>query len=692
MVEVKETVLSDGSYEIEEVDPIEETLAEMEDDEEREDYGLSEVAHDENLAEYLTEEQLRECAATVFDGYEVDSKSRENWIAMLKRAMVALGVVPDDSAEPYKNASKIIHPGLGIGVTNFWARRVVEFWPPSGPIKTRVVGKPSEAIYAKVQNQAERVEDFINYQLLYEIPAAFEEDSKAAYDLPFTGNAFKKIYTDERGRVRDDYVHVENMILPYHATSIEETPRLTEYINVARAHLQRAMKLGMYRQVEIVSGTTEVNELEKTRQKAMGEEEPTPMMDDVAEDIAIIEQHTLYDFGEAPFPIDYIITLLLETKEILSIRRNWREGDPNYNRIQHYTHERMPGSGVYGFGFYHLASGLTDAQIAILRDLIDSGRFANMQGGIMTKDLGLPADCSFGPGEWKLARPVVDDLSKVFYPLNYKEPSSTLFRILEMLQTFQQKLYSTTDVPMGDIRSDMPVGTASLMVEQANRVPNGILVGVHRAKAREYNLIAERYYETMEEGVEYPAGAPGLRVTKEDFSPHVDIVPVSDPTNSSQAQRMTLAQTVLQMAQSPKSTINYAEAEKMMLEALRAPNIDLLLKQKEGDVDPRMQMEMEFAKQKMEREAQMGQADLAAKGQKMEAQVKMAAMDAAGKQLDLQEKSVKLGQDVQDAELDRNLRAASAQLEELRANSKTAADIRLRQQAQERSNSGGETE
>lgn len=574
------------------------------------DANLAETLAGEALANYGGPELLTKIGRQVMEDFKSDETGRARWEEMAQRAMKALGVVDDDTPVPFCGATRIIHPGLGIGVLHFWARAFTEFWPSTGPVTVKIVGTPDEALLA----QSERVRDFLNYHIQWSGVGFTEEDSKAFYDLPYLGNAFKKVYIDSYGRPRSDYVHPFDLYVPGQTASIMEAVRITERIEHSRAELLRLMATGFYRQVTLPDTEGESKETDEIREEAQGVTIETKS-DDFAAPVKLLEQHTvLADFGDATYPVPYIVTILEETQEVLSIRRNFAEGDSEFRPNLYYIHYRFPGTGFYGFGFYHLAAGLTDTEIKTLRQIIDAGQFANMQGGFVSADAQISAgDQPIGPGEWKTVKATSDELRRAFFPLDYKEPSPTLVNMLGVMDGYQQRLFTTTDVPLGNINSEMPVGTANIMVEQANRVPNAILRLLHTAKSWEYKLLADLIYQVLPDDAvyPYPVNPPGARI-KPDFDPRLDVVPSLDPNQSSMTQRLTVAQTVMEMAVAPNSTIDRREAEKMMLEALRVPNLGALLPEKSPDegMDPRMQLEIQEGQVKLQRAQQKAQQDI----------------------------------------------------------------------------------
>lgn len=567
--------------------------------------------HGDNLASLIEDETLlKEIGDDVCASYTADKESRKDWEDKIERGMVALGLVENQEKARYKNATKIVHPGLAEAVLHAWARFVKEFWPLNGPVRSDVVGDADEDLLEK----AKRQETYMNNLLLYKIPDAFEEDSRAAYELFVIGSAFKKIFIDNKQRINDRFVSATNLIIPYFgATCIEKTPRITEEIEYTRSALLRCMSTGYYREVELDSlGESSVDSIENTKEEISGIDKRRLFNDDMAETFLVLEQHVDLDFGEQPFPLPYIVTVLENTGEVLRIVRNWREGDSDFEREEYYSHLRLPGMGFYGYGFYQLAPGLTDTSITVLRSLVEAGHFANIQGGWITQDLGKKllesGSLTIGPGEWKIVN-AIDDINKSIKPVSYKEPSQTLYNLLNTFDEYRRRLYSTTDVPMGEVTNEMPVGTATLMVEQANVVPNSILLGCHFAKRKEFNLIKRRIYELFDT-VDMSMMIKGKRinVVKEDFNDDFDVLPTNDPQTNSFAQQMTKAQTVYQMASNPNSTLDFGKCEELVLKSLRLPDFEILKKQPVNPAmmppDPMKEMAMADGQLELQRKAQ----------------------------------------------------------------------------------------
>lgn len=554
-------------------------IAEIEDDED-DSVDLSTVPFDANLIELLSEDDRAEIVRLAIEGFEADKQSRQDWEDRAKRGMISLGLLSDKNLnqdESFRNATRIIHPGLAIAVLHFWASSIREFWKLSGPVKTSVIGTETQ----ELKEKAERVGANMNYHLLFGIPDAFSEDTRAFLELPLIGSAFKKVFIDARNDIQDRFVSAINLYVSYYgASSLERSSRITEVIDMLGSEILCNISYGLYREIDLAQFSTlkSNDSIKDTHQELQGQTlnvDNSMTEDTVSRVYTVLEQVTYLDLGEADHPLPYLLTIIKngESGEGVRLTRLWSEGDEHYKPNLSYIHYHFPGVGFYGYGFYHMAPGLIDTQISTLRALLNQGRFANQPCGFMSADLAAKqttTDLELSFGEFRVLRGLAEDVQRGIKFIDHQEPSAALVNLLQLMDQYSQRLFSTSDVPMGEVTNEMPVGTATIMVERATMVPNAIMVTIHLNKQKEYKLLHDMIHKRLQLFGPFSFVFKNKRyeAVAEDFDPDIDVVPTADPNAMNAQQRISQAQAVYQLAQVPTSRINPQEAEKFMLEAL----------------------------------------------------------------------------------------------------------------------------
>jgi hypothetical protein len=653
-------------------DAIEEVVIDLEDlseDEAEEVNTLFEVEHTHNLAFVLEEEELKEIGEAVVNSCEEDDKARDNWKQKTREAMIALGLDPDKEVKSDKGFTSIIHPGLCIGNLRLWSRMVKEFWPLTGPVKTDVQADANPEILSR----ADRQQKYLNAKLLYGMPEAFTEDSLASFNLGIHGSSFKKVYRDERGKTRDRYVSAWDLIIPFHGDgSLESCPRISEKITMTRSELLRGMALGKFRRVEL-NFTPETNsETTENPFATDGEQKVSKSIpDDMAEVFTVIEQHVDLDLEEDSYPLPYLIKVLEGSKEVIALYRNWVEGDIEKLRIEFYSHEKLPSPYAYGLGLYHQAPGLVATQIDSLRSLIDAGRHSNHQSGFITETLARKlqnvSDISPGVGEFITVPAAYEDLRKGFYSMDYKEPSTALFNLLQLMDNYQERLFNTTDTAMGDIGSSMPVGTASIANENANMVPNSILLAIHFAKRKEMKMLRDRCRDELIETQALNGAMPvykgvTLQITPDDLADDLDVLPTNDPQQFSLQAMAAKARDVYQLAQHPATGLDLQAVERFVLETLRVPNYEGLMKPPappQGPPPP--------------------SPDIAAKAEQIQTKTQLMVDDHQGKQAEREQrmalKETNATSRIQGAQTDQALAARQAEFDQANVAAQTMGNL-----------------
>ena len=534
------------------------------------------IPHGANLADHMPEGELDELGQRLHDYYSADDQSRSEWFETFKTGLERLGIYRGDNASD-AGVQTVTHPLMIEAATQFQARAMAELFPPDGPVKTKVVGFQSKD---KLE-QARRVEDYMNYQLTIEDRAYYDEQDKKFFRLALSGCEFdKQYYCPVERRVLSRWVSSDDFVMPYSCSGLLSAPRVTHRIKLSHSQYRRSVAAQMYRDVcecdeSLVDPTDDIAKSKTgeiiadiTGERIQG------AVDDTDKVHVLGEMHVDLDLPgfEYEFPLPYIVTFDLGTKRILSIYRNWREGDELFKRRVWFTQKNMmPGLGAYGFGLIHCIGNLADAATDILRILIDSGAFSSLSGGFKSKDAKTKGEISVEPGQWVDTEMSADELSRAFFPLPFKEPSAVLASLLGTLTELGQRFSATTDTMVGDAANSGPVGTTVALIEQGSKVMSGIHKRLHKALGDELLHIAELNGEWLPEM--YPYQVAGEQsVLRQDFDGRVDVIPVSDPNIFSSAQRIAMAQTALQLAQSMPDLADRRTAAINLLDAVRFPD------------------------------------------------------------------------------------------------------------------------
>ena len=523
--------------------------------------------HYSNLAEELDEIQVRGIGKDLIKAFEDDKSSRKEWEDQYSKGLKMLGVVVEDRNDPFPGASGVHHPLMSEAATQFQARAIAEMFPAGGPVKTQIMGKNSD----KKIEQAQRVQDFMNYQVTSQITDYFNELDQMLFFLALSGSAFKKIYFDNTlDRICSKFVPAEEFVISYNNTDLETADRYTQVMKISQNELKKYQISGFYRDINLSRNQSDGKDQDTVEQTMQRLEGMTPSMADKMH--TLLEVHADLDLGEdeSGLALPYIVTIDYDTTQVLSIRRNWKEDDTLRKKITYFIHYKyLPGLGFYGFGLIQSIGGLQHASTGALRALLDSAAFANLNGGFRAKGARIEGgDITVSPGEWVEVEAYGDDLRKSFIPLPFKEPSPTLLQLLGVLTESGRRFASIADAMVGDSAGSGPVGTTIAIIEQGSKVFSAIHTRLHQAQGREFQLIYKLNGEYLDD--EYPYDVIGERKTvrRKDFDSAINVVPVSDPNIFSQAQRIALAQTGLQLAQQAPSIIDTKEAYRRFLQAL----------------------------------------------------------------------------------------------------------------------------
>ena len=547
------------------------------------------VPFDGNLADVIDEAILNRISSDLVASIEDDLSSREDWEDTYKTGLEFLGMKTEERTEPFEGSSGVIHPLLAESVTQFQAQAYRELLPATGPVRTQVVGAQNEMLV----KQAERVKDYMNYMITYEMEEYDPELDQMLFYLPVTGSTFKKVYFDPlKGRAVSKFLHAEDIIVPYGATDLLSSPRITHRLTMDSNEIKKLQLNGFYRDVDVpdsqYGGEYGGSQIEESIDDVQGVHPSGP-----SEDITLYEVHTSLDIeGFEDIGVDgtpsglklpYIVTIIESSGEVLSVRRNYLEIDPMKRAKQYFVHYKfLPGLGFYGLGLTHMIGGLAQASTSILRQLIDAGTLSNLPAGFKSRGARIrDEDSPLQPGEFRDIDVVGGTLQGSLMPLPFKEPSGTLYNLMGTLVDAGRRFASMADMKIGEMSGETPVGTTMAIMERGTKVMSAIHKRLHYSQKVEFKLLGKIFSDTVQA---YPYAADlrmGPEIFAQDFDSRVDVLPVSDPNIFSMSQRIALAQTELQLVQSNPQIHGgpqgLYQAYRKMYEALGVNNIDAIL-------------------------------------------------------------------------------------------------------------------
>jgi len=527
-----------------------------------------------DLTETLEEEELLQIGNQVIDNFQADKESRSEWESMFERGFDLLGLKLEQGSEPFEGACTAVHPLLIESAVKFQSKASQELFPASGPVKANILGTATP----EKEMQANRVQNFMNYQVTEQMPEYFEEFERMLFHLPLIGSAFKKIYySSTLKRPVSEFIPIDQFYVSYYATDLRNADRYTHVIYRSPVDIQKDINAGVYQDVDLPtpsqSGITSFAEKIDTILGFNPDYDNDPQY-------VLLEQHCFLDIEDEGEALPYIVTVEQDSRQVLSIRRNYEQNDPNRQKRSHFVHYRfVPGFGFYGLGLIHFLGNLTMSATAAMRSLIDAGQFANLPGGFKAKGVRMVGDNDpISPGEFKEVEATGIDLSKAIVPLPYKEPSSTLYQMLQFVALTGQKFADSTEQVISDAASYGPVGTTMALLEASSKFFSAIHKRVHKSQKDELRILASINYDYLPN--EYPYDVPfeSRSIFRADFDGRVDIIPVSDPNIPSNAHRMMLANMALQMAQqSPPGMFNLEALNRTILHAANMPNLEQIL-------------------------------------------------------------------------------------------------------------------
>ena len=535
-----------------------------------------------NLAEEMPERELQRISGELLSEYEANNGSRQEWMDTYSKGLELLGFTYEERTQPFRGASGVTHPLLAEAATQFQAQAFNELLPPQGPVKTSIMGKESR----QKQEQARRVKTFMNYYITNVMEEYTPDMDQMLFVLPLAGSTFKKSYYDEAmGRIVSRFVPAENFVVPYDTSDLDTCPNITQVVTMSLNDMRKMQVSGFYRDVEVVPAQKEMSEISEITNKIEGFEPSN-----IDYNCTLLECHVDLDLdgyedvdddGEPTgIKVPYIVTLSLDNGQILSVRRNYREDDAQKKKIAYFTHYKfLPGFGFYGLGLIHTIGGLSRTATAALRQLIDAGTLSNLPAGFKARGLRISdTDDPLQPGEFRDVDAPGGAIRDSIMPLPFKGPDQTLFNLLGFVVQAGQRYATITDLKVGDGNQQAAVGTTIAMLEQGTRVMSAVHKRLHYAMRQEFKILARLMSETLPQEYPYTIAGGDETIMAKDFDDRVDVIPVSNPNVFSQAQRIVLAQTKMQLAAQAPDMHNMHEVYRDMYEALGVTDIDRIMK------------------------------------------------------------------------------------------------------------------
>jgi len=541
-----------------------------------------------NLVDFVDESILQKISSDLLSSIKSDKQSRSEWEKTYTDGLQYLGMKFDESrSQPFEGSSGVIHPILAEAVTQFQAQAYKEMLPAKGPVKTEIIG----ARTIETENQAERVQEFMNYYIMNVMSEYDPELDMLLFYLPLAGSAFKKVYFDSvTNKAVSKFIPPEDLIVPYEASDMSSAERITHAISMSLNEVKKQQITGFYADVEISDETydDDESEIDKAIDEIQGIE-PSYKED---RNRTVFEIHTVLDIEgfedldadgrPTGLKLPYIVTIDEDSTSVLAIRRNYQETDPLKNKINYFVQYKfLPGLGFYGLGLSHMIGGISKASTSILRQLIDAGTLANLPAGFKSRGMRIrDEDEPLQPGEFRDIDTTGGSLRDNLIPLPIKEPSNVLMQLLGLLVDSGKRFAAIADMNVGDMNQAMPVGTTVALLERGTKVMSAIHKRLHYAQKVEFQILSKVFAEYLPPVYEFAVGSGGQEIKRQDFDGRVDVIPVSDPNIFSQSQRVTLAQELLQMVQSNPQIhgpMGMYEAYKRMYAALGVDNVDSLL-------------------------------------------------------------------------------------------------------------------
>jgi hypothetical protein len=529
---------------------------------------------DANLAEFMDDGELASLADDLIGDFTGDVDSRKDWVDAYVKGLKLLGLKVEERSEPWSGACGVFHPMLTEAVVRFQSEAIVETFPAMGPVKTQIVG----AIDKLREEAAARVREDMNYRLTEEMVEYRPEHEKLLWSLPLAGSAFKKVYYDPSlGRQVAMFIPAEDMVVPYGASSLETAERVTHVMRKTKNELRKLQVAGLYRDVDLGDPQNVLDDIEKEKEREQG------YVGNVDTRYKVLEMHVELDLpgfedknkdGEPTgIALPYVVTIERGTQTILAVRRNWYEDDTLKLKRNHFVHYvYVPGFGFYGFGFIHLIGGYAKAATSIMRQLVDAGTLSNLPGGMKSKGLRIKGDDTpIAPGEFRDVDVSSGSIRDNILPLPYKEPSQTLYQLLNQIIQEGRSFASAGDINVSDMSTQAPVGTTLAILERTLKISTAVQGRLHYAMRNEFKLLKAIIRDYTPEEYSYTPVDGDRQVKQADYD-MVDIIPVSDPNAATMAQKITQYQAVIQLAQGAPQLYDLPLLHRQMIEVLGIKN------------------------------------------------------------------------------------------------------------------------
>ena len=532
-----------------------------------------------NLAEFMDNSELQSVSSDLIDDFEKDVRDRREWIQTYVDGLKLLGLRYEERTEPWQGACGVFHPMLTESVVRFQAEGIMETFPAMGPVKTKIIGKETP----EAQDAAKRVQDDMNYELTEVMTEYRPEHEKLLWSLPITGSAFKKVYFDpSKGRQVAQFIPAEDIVVPFGASNLEDSPRVTHVMRKNKNEVLKLQESGFYLDVDLGDPGYDLDDVEKQKAEERG-------MSAIQDDrYRILEMHVDIDLpkfedvnkkGEPTgIALPYVVTLEKQSGQILSIRRNWYEGDKLHIKRQHFVHyQYIPGDGFYGYGLIHLIGGYAKSATMLIRQLVDAGTLSNLPGGLKSRGLRIKGDDTpIQPGEFRDVDVPSGSIRDNILPLPYKEPSQTLFALFQNIVEEGRAFASSGDMNVSDMSSQAPVGTTLAILERTLKVMGAVQSRMHFSMKQEFKLLKAIIAEDAPEDYDYEPEEGSRSARKSDYN-STDVIPVSDPNAATMAQKIVQYQAVMQLAQSAPQLYDLAFLHRQMIEVLGVKNAEKLV-------------------------------------------------------------------------------------------------------------------
>ena len=532
--------------------------------------GGDEDEFNDNLAEYIDEGVLQSLAEDLISDYDEDVSSRKDWMQTYVDGLELLGMKIEERTEPWEGACGVFHPMLSEALVKFQSETMMATFPAAGPVKTQIIGKETPA----KKEAAIRVADDMNYQLTDVMKEYRPEHERMLWGMGLSGNAFKKVYFDPGlDRQVSFFVPAEDLVVPYGASNLESSPRVTHVMRKTENELRKLQVAGFYRDIDLGTPDNVLDEVEKKIAEKMGFRATADNRFKLLEMNVDLDlkgyEHKDKKGKETGIALPYVVTLEKGTSKVLAIRRNWEPDDKSNARRQHFVHYGyIPGFGFYCFGLIHLIGAFAKSGTSLIRQLVDAGTLSNLPGGFKTRGMRVKGDDTpIAPGEWRDADVASGTLKDNLLPLPYKEPSQTLMALLGQIVEEGRRFANTADLTLSDMSAQAPVGTTLAILERTLKNMSAIQARVHYSMKQELGLLKHIIAEYTPEDYDYQPTEGSRKAKKSDYD-DVDVIPVSDPNASTMAQKIVQYQAVLQLAQGAPQLYNLPLLHRQMLEVL----------------------------------------------------------------------------------------------------------------------------